>query len=156
MKSQNLLFFCLLQIMNLISTKKNTYKYISNPKTELERISNFSSKEKMEIKLKSSFIQEEVKKLILEKIKGSKGTFPKKIDYQIISNKYTLDDYYGKVYMQSQKIFGYEIIHSTVKASQSKSRYDENEVKKELLKESRIKMEEKYKNFLFEINKIKN
>ena len=58
--------------------------------------------------------------------------------------------------MQSQKIFGYEIIHSTVKASQSKSRYDENEVKKELLKESRIKMEEKYKNFLFEINKIKN
>ena len=156
MKSQNLLFFCLLQIMKLISTKKNTYKYISNPQTTIERISNLSSKEKIEFKLKSSFIQENVKKLILENIKDSKGAFPKKIDYQIMSNNYTLDDYYGKVYMQSQKIFGYEIIHSTVKASQSKSRYDENEVKKELLKESRIKMEEKYKNFLFEINKIKN
>ena len=156
MKSQYLLFFCLFQIMILKPTKKHNYKYISNPQTTIERISNLSSKEKMEFKLKSSFIQENVKKLILENIKDSKGAFPKKIDYQIMSNKYTLDDYYGKVFMQNKKIFGYEIIHSTVKASQSKSRYDENEVKKELLKESRIKMEEKYKNFLFEINKIKN
>ena len=156
MKSQNLLFFCLLQIMNLISTKKNTYKYISNPNTKIETISNLLSKEKMEIKLKSSFIHEDVKKLILEKIKDSKGTFPKKIDYQIISNKYTLDDYYGKVSKHSKKIFRYEIIHSTVKASQNKSKYDENEVKKELLKESRIRMEEKNKNFVSEISKIKN
>ena len=156
MKNQYLLFFCLFQIMNLIPTKKNNYKYISSPKTILERISNLSSKEKMEFKLKSSFIQENVKKLILENIKDSKGAFPKKIDYQIMSNNYTLDDYYGKVFMQNKKIFGYEIIHSTVKASQSKSRYVENEVKKELLKESRNKMEEKYRNFIFEINKIKN
>ena len=156
MKSQYLLFFYLFEIMNLIPTKKNNYKYISSPKTTLERISNLSSKEKIEIKLKSSFIQENVKKLILENIKDSKGAFPKKIDYQIMSNNYTLDDYYGKVFMQNKKIFGYEIIHSTVKASQSKSRYVENEVKKELLKESRNKMEEKYRNFIFEINKIKN
>ena len=106
-------------------------------------------------KLESCLIHKEVEKLILEYIQGSEKTLPKKIDYQIISNKYTLDDYYGKVY-KNKNFFHYKIIHSTVKASQNKSRYDENEIKKELLKESRIRMEDNYKNLLFEINKIQN
>ncbi len=155
MKSQYILFFCLFQIMNSIPTKKNTYKYISNPETNVGIIYNFSTKEKMGKKLKSCLIHKEVEKLILEYIQGSEKTLPKKIDYQIISNKYTLDDYYGKVY-KNKNFFHYRIIHSTVKASQNKSRYDENEIKKELLKESRIRMEDNYKNLLFEINKIQN
>ena len=108
----------------------------------------------MSSKLKSSFIPEEVIKLILKYI-NDQGALPKKIDHQIINNKYSLDDYYGKVY-KGNNLFYFKIFHTTVKASQNKLKYNVNEVKKELLKESRIKMEEKNKKLFFEINKMKN
>ncbi len=154
MKSQYLLFLCLFQIMNTIPIKKANYKYILNPETTVGIIFNFSSKAKLSSKLKSSFIPEEVIKLILKYI-NDQGALPKKIDHQIINNKYSLDDYYGKVY-KGNNLFYFKIFHTTVKASQNKLKYNVNEVKKELLKESRIKMEEKNKKLFFEINKMKN